>query len=137
MPITLRSCAPGEAVAVLASWRAAGAEPTHTDDVDSITRLLAFDSDALIVADEDGAIVGSVIAAWDGWRGAIYRLTVEPAHRRAGLGRRLLDEAERRLAAKRAVRLAAIVVENDARAVGFWHASGWEQQTRRLRFVKG
>ena len=82
-------------------------------------------------------MVGSVIAVRDGWRGSINRLTVEPAHRRVGLGRRLLDEAERRLAAKRAVRLAAIVVEDDARAVGFWRASGWEEQPGRLRFVQG
>ena len=137
MPIAVRSCAPGESAAVLASWRAAGAEPTHTDDLESIARLIAFDPEALIVADEDGDLVGSVIAAWDGWRGSIYRLTVEPTHRRAGLGRRLLAEAEGRLAVKRAVRLAAIVVEDDTRAVGFWHAAGWEQQVRRLRFVKG
>jgi ribosomal protein S18 acetylase RimI-like enzyme len=135
--IAVRSCTPDEPGAVLASWRAAGAQPTHTDDVESITRLVTFDPDALIIADEDGDIVGSVIAAWDGWRGSIYRLTVKPTHRRAGLGLRLLGEAERRLAAKRAVRLAAIVVEDDARAVGFWRASGWEQQTRRLRFVRG
>jgi hypothetical protein len=36
-----------------------------------------------------------------------------------------------------AVRLQAIVVEADAQAAGFWQNSGWEQQTARLRFVKG
>ena len=30
----------------------------------------------------EGAIVGALIAAWDGWRGNMYRLAVDPAHRR-------------------------------------------------------
>ena len=118
-------------------WREAAAEPTHTDDIDSITRLIACDPAALIVAEEDGHIVGSVIAGWDGWRGSIYRLVVAPSQRRHGLGRRLLAAAEERLQQAGAVRSQAIVVETDAQAAGFWRASGWEQQVHRLRFVKG
>jgi ribosomal protein S18 acetylase RimI-like enzyme len=81
--------------------------------------------------------VGSVIAGWDGWRGSLYRLAVVPDYRRHGLGRRLLDEAERRLASSGASRLQAIVVETDAQAAAFWRASDWEEQVERLRFVKG
>ena len=54
---------------VLALWRAAGAEPSHTDDLASLERLLVHDADSLIVAEADGGtIVGSVIAGWNGWR---------------------------------------------------------------------
>ena len=27
----------------------------------------------------DGAVIGSVIATWDGWRGGIFRLVVDPS----------------------------------------------------------
>ncbi len=92
---------------------------------------------ALIVAVDGGAVVGSVIAAWDGWRGSIYRLVVAPSHRRRGLGRRLVEEAAGRLTRAGAVRLQAIVVETDPVGPAFWRACGWEQQVDRLRFVKG
>jgi ribosomal protein S18 acetylase RimI-like enzyme len=62
---------------------------------------------------------------------------VAPSHRRRGLGRRLLAEAESRFAAAGAVRNHAIVVETEPVAVGFWRATSWEQQPCRLRFVKG
>jgi ribosomal protein S18 acetylase RimI-like enzyme len=137
MSITLRSGEGRDASAVLNLWLIADAAPTHTDDVDSLLRLVTFDRDALVVAEEDGAMVGTVIAAWDGWRGSIYRLVVDPTHRRTGLGRRLLDEAERRLRARGAVRLSAIVVATDSTATGFWQASDWQRQTERLRFVQG
>jgi ribosomal protein S18 acetylase RimI-like enzyme len=122
---------------VLRLWVASGAEATHTDDVGSLTALVAHDPSALIVAEEDGSIVGSVIAAWDGWRGSVYRLVVAPSHRRRGLGRQLLGEAEARLSAAGAVRLQAIVVETERQAMGFWQESGWERQVHRVRFVRG
>jgi ribosomal protein S18 acetylase RimI-like enzyme len=87
---------------------------------------------ALIVAEEDGRIAGTVIAAWDGWRGSVYRLVVAAAHRRKGVGAGLLAAAETRLAEDSAQRLQAIVVESDPRALGFWQAArGWERQVNR------
>jgi ribosomal protein S18 acetylase RimI-like enzyme len=122
---------------VLVLWAESDAEPTHTDDVESLGKLIARDPGALIVADDAGQLVGSVIAGWDGWRGSVYRLVVAPPFRRQGLGNRLLAEAESRLVAEGAVRLQAIVVETEPRAVGFWQASGWEEQVHRIRFVRG
>lgn len=136
MTTTIRSAVSADGLAVLALWQEAAAEPSHTDDEDSIKRLIDLDPNALMVAESEGRIVGSVIAAWDGWRGSIYRLSVAPDHRRAGLGRRLVLEAEERLAEAGARRLQAIVLESDAQATGFWRAIGWEQQVERLRFVK-
>ncbi len=134
---TLRTGRPSDVDAVLSLWATSGAEPTHTDDVEGLARLLATDPDALVVADVGTDIVGSVIAAWDGWRGSVYRLVVAPTHRRQGLAGRLLAQATARLTSVGAVRLQAVVVETDPVAVGFWAATGWERQAERLRFVQG
>jgi ribosomal protein S18 acetylase RimI-like enzyme len=123
--------------AVLRLWVAADAEPTHTDDEESLATLLGHDPSALTLAEEDELVVGSVIAAWDGWRGSIYRLVVAPSHRRRGLGRQLVRAAEAGLSARGAVRMQAIVVESEAKAMAFWRDSGWEQQVQRVRFVRG
>lgn len=122
---------------VLALWLDAGAEPTHTDTAASVGLLLRHDPGSLLVAELDGRLVGTVISGWDGWRGSIYRLVVHPRHRRQGLARQLLSEAENRLAKLGAERMQAIVVASDTRATGFWGASRWEEQADRLRFVKG
>lgn len=137
MTVTIRAARIGDAPELLTLWREADVEPSHTDDVGSVTQLVVHDPEALIVAQEDGRIVGSVIAGWDGWRGSIYRLVVQPNHRRRGLGTRLLVVAEQRLVNVGASRLQAIVVENDSQATKFWQATNWEQQVERLRFVKG
>jgi ribosomal protein S18 acetylase RimI-like enzyme len=99
--------------------------------------LLEYDPDSLLVAEAEDQLVGSVIAAWDGWRGSIYRLVVLPSERRRGLGRRLLSLAQDRLDGLGARRLQAIVVQSGDQAMAFWRASGWEEQSQRRRFVRG
>lgn len=58
--------------------------------------------------------IPAVLALWR----SIYRLAVAPSQRHQGLGRRLVSEAEKRLAALGAVRLQAIIVQADARGSG-------------------
>jgi ribosomal protein S18 acetylase RimI-like enzyme len=135
--VILRPAVEVDIPGLLALWREADAHPSHTDDEASVRLLLTHDPAAVILAVDDDRLVGSIIAGWDGWRGSIYRLAVAPSHRRAGLARRLLAAAEGRLAGVGAARLQAIVVATDPPAVGFWGASGWEEQTERLRFVSG
>jgi ribosomal protein S18 acetylase RimI-like enzyme len=126
----------GDVPGVLAFWETS-AQPTSTDSVEALRSLLERDPGALILAVDDGRIVGSVIAGWDGWRGSVYRLAVATGHRRQGLGRSLLRAAEDRLAGLGARRLHAIVVGTESRAVAFWQATDWEHQSGQLRYVKG
>ena len=132
----LRPATADDIEGVLAFWREA-AQPTSTDSAEVLASLVGRQPGALIVAEVDGHIVGSVIAGWDGWRGSIYRLAVGPDQRRSGLGRALLRAAEDRLTALGARRLHAIVVESNDDAVAFWTASDWERQAGQLRFAKG
>ena len=137
MTPTIRVGSTGDIDSVLDLWARSGAEPTHTDDARSLQALIEHVESALLVAEDRGELVGSVIAAWDGWRGSVYRLAVAPAHRRLGLARRLLAGAEAHLGSVGGVRLCAIVVETEPEATGFWRTAGWEEQHHRLRFVKG
>jgi ribosomal protein S18 acetylase RimI-like enzyme len=121
---------------VLGLWEAAGSTPSVSDTREGLARLLATDGDALLLLESGSEVVGSLIAAWDGWRGSFYRLAVHPAHRRQGLATALLREGERQLRERGAVRLTAIVADDGPTAVGFWEAVGYRRQPRRARFVR-
>jgi ribosomal protein S18 acetylase RimI-like enzyme len=136
VPSAIRPATGDDIEAVLALWWEA-ADPTSTDSAEALAGLLRRDPGALLVAEEDGSIVGSVIAGWDGWRGSIYRLAVGPGQRRRGLGQSLLRAAEDRLHALGARRLHAIVVGSNDNAVAFWTATAWEHQDGQLRFARG
>lgn len=134
---TIRCASEHDIEQVLSLWDAAGSAETVTDARDGVLGLLDADREALLVAETDGGeIVGSLIAAWDGWRGSFYRLAVHPDRRRQGLATALLHEGERRLQAHGAARFTAIVTDDDLGAMGFWAATGYAQQKSRARFVR-
>jgi ribosomal protein S18 acetylase RimI-like enzyme len=132
----LRSGTAADIDAALALWKRAETGPSSTESADDVRRLLERDPDALLLADADGEVVGSLIVGWDGWRGTFYRLAVDPGHRRRGLATEMVQAGEERLRALGAHRLNAIVESEEDDAMGFWAAAGYELQTARSRFVK-
>lgn len=131
----IRSATESDLASVLRLWELADALPTVSDTQAGLTCLLGCDREALVLAQSAEAVVGSLIAAWDGWRGSFYRLAVHPERRRDGIATALLREGERRLRERGAIRLTAIVAEGDATAQAFWRAAGYQRQHDRTRFV--
>ena len=134
--VQVRSSALDDVAQVLALWRRAEASASPTETAADLEGVLARDPGALLVAEDEGEIVGSLIAGWDGWRGTFYRLAVDPAYRRRGLATALVRAGERRLAELGARRFGAIVESEETDAMAFWAAAGYELQTARSRFVK-
>jgi ribosomal protein S18 acetylase RimI-like enzyme len=134
--VVVRPARRDEVAAVLELWRVADAVPSVSDDSGSLDRLLKASADALLVAEAEGRVVGTIIAGWDGWRGNLYRLAVLPTARRRGIALRLVAEAERRLAGKGARRLSALVIAEHDPAVALWLAAGYRHDTRVGRFVR-
>lgn len=59
-----------------------------------------------------------------------------PERRRQGLATMLLREGERRLCKRGAMRLTAIVADEEAGAMAFWRAAGYERQQHQARLVR-
>ena len=90
----------------------------------------------LLVAEQDGNFVGSVIGGFDGWRGNIYWLAVHPEYRRLGIARRLVAELELRLAAMGAKRITTLVENEHPWATLFWAAIGYNLDPGMARYVR-
>ena len=89
---TIRAAAEQDLDSVLCLWDQAGSLPSVTDTREGLLALLGADDQALLLAESQGMVVGSLIAAWDGWRGSFYRLAVHPDWRRRGIATKLLRE---------------------------------------------
>ncbi|WP_199580171.1 GNAT family N-acetyltransferase [Blastococcus sp. TBT05-19] len=108
--------------AVAAIWRATG---QGVLDEDELRTTLAHGPGLLLVAEQPAGVVGVVLGTFDGRRGWIHRLAVDPAHRRSGLATALVAEVERRLADRGAPRINLLVLPDNAAGLAFWQRRGY------------
>ncbi|MET9432183.1 GNAT family N-acetyltransferase [Streptomyces sp. NPDC003036] len=134
--LRIRAARPADLDAVLAFWKVAAEGTSISDDREGVERLVARDPDALLLAERDGELAGTVIAGFDGWRCHLYRLAVHPDHRRQGVGGALLAAAEERFVRLGGRRGDAMVLDGNAVAHHAWRAAGYAPEPQWSRWVK-
>jgi GNAT superfamily N-acetyltransferase len=134
--LAIRQATTADVDATLALW-STDADPGRTiiDEADGLRRLLASQS-ALLLAETEGGLIGTIIVGWDGWRGNLYRLVVSAEHRREGVATALVAAAERLLRAKGCPRITALVHVGLPEAPKFWAAAGYLHDEPTGRFVR-
>lgn len=114
-----------DAEQVIELWDRFGGPTRHPGRYEELARLLDRDPESLLIAEVNGAVVGTLIVGWDGWRCHLYRLVVESQFRRVGAARQLAAAALQRARALGAVRLDASVDPDNEPAVRFWESIGY------------
>ncbi len=121
----VRRYQPADEEAVLTLWEQCGLTRPWNDPRKDITRKVSAQPELFLVAVVDGRVVGSVMAGYEGHRGWINYLAVAPEWRRNGLGRRLMDEAERRLLALGCPKINLQVRSGNRAVIDFYHRIGF------------
>jgi len=128
-PICIREFRAGhDYAAVMRLWNQMekGIHIGPSDAQAEIDKKLLRDPDLFLVAENGGALVGTVIGGFDGRRGFIYHLAVDAAHRGQGVGGRLMDEVEARLRAKGCIRCYLFVTPDNVQAMRYYEKRGWQ-----------
>jgi ribosomal protein S18 acetylase RimI-like enzyme len=134
--VTIGRATPSQFPLILSFWTLATEIASSTDDIEGLDALWRHDPDSIILATDGDEVIGTLIAAWDGWRAGFYRLAVHPDRRQQGLGRLLVQEGEARLRALGARRLSLFVVEAHDAAMAFWSSVGYQRDHNDVRFVR-
>lgn len=129
--MTIRRYEERDRTAVVRLWQEVFAYDTpHNDPELSLRNKTAVDDGLLFVADEDGRAIAAVMGGYDGHRGWIYSLAVLPDHRRAGIGRQLVDTVVSELAARGCVKVNLQVTGTNRGVVGFYEKLGFAVEDR-------
>jgi ribosomal protein S18 acetylase RimI-like enzyme len=123
---------------VLLLWQGieTGMNVGRSDTREEIQKKLQRDPDLFLVAELDDEIIGSVIGAFDGRRGMVYRLAVRRDGRGQGVGAALLAEVEKRLQTKGCLKCLLMVLSDNAEAMQFYRDRGWREQREDVVFSK-
>ena len=105
----------------------------RSDTLMEIRKKVTSDPELFPVAEVNGAIVGSVVVGFDGWRGLIYHLAVATPFRSQSLGLRLMNEVETGLQAKGCLKCYLMVTVDNPEAGKYYEQRAWyETDTVRL-----
>ena len=126
----IRPFQPADEEAVIALWGRCGLLRPWNDPRRDIRRKLAVQPELFLVGVAGGAVVATAMAGYDGHRGWVYYLGVDPAHRRRGYGRRLLDEVERLLRPLGCPKINLQVRATNAAVVAFYETLGYAVEQR-------
>ena len=110
---------------VVALWTASGLVRPWNDPRADIRRKLTVQPELFLVAVEGPDLLGTVMGGYDGHRGSVYYLAVDPAHQREGIGRALLSEIERLLADLGCPKLNLLVRSDNLGVLGFYRGLGY------------
>ena len=120
-----------DTVPVAALWRSVfGYKTSHNDPVVAIARKCAHGDGLFFVACEGSVLRGTAMAGYDGHRGWIYAVAVDPAHQRTGIGRALVEHAEHALARLGCLKINLQITQGNEAVVGFYSRLGYVVEPR-------
>ena len=113
-----------------ALWREAFPDdPPRNQAAHSVPAKLAEQPELLFVAIDGEAVIGSIMAGYDGHRGWLYAVAVSEGRRSEGIGRALVAHAEAALKKRGCIKINLQVREGN-RVAGFYERLGYFAEPR-------
>jgi len=129
--LTIRLMTPADYPACYDLWlRTPGMGLNRVDDsADGIARYLKRNPSTCFVAEEEGRIVGVILAGHDGRRGHISHTAVDSAFRRRGIGGQLVAHTMAALEQEGITKVNLVVFSRNETGNAFWESMGFTVRT--------
>ncbi len=112
---------------VIELWSRCGLLRAWNDPRKDIARKLQVQRELFMVGEVNGRVVAVMMVGYEGHRGWVNYLAVEPGLQRQGLGREMMEEAERKLRDLGCPKLQFQVRKDNAEALAFYRRIGYAE----------
>jgi ribosomal protein S18 acetylase RimI-like enzyme len=119
-----------DVAAVVTLWQACGLTRPWNDPAADIAQARRGPNSAVLVGRDGNAIVASVMVGYDGHRGWVYYVAVDPDHRHKKYGRVIMDAAENWLRQRGIEKMQLLVRSDNTSVKAFYEQLGYLEQER-------
>lgn len=123
----IRPFQPADEFAVVQLWESAGLTRSWNNPVKDIQRKLSVQREWFLVGLVDERIMASVMAGYDGHRGWINYLAIDPNYQRQGYGRVMMASAERLLLEAGCPKINLQIRQDNVAAIAFYQNIGFSE----------
>jgi ribosomal protein S18 acetylase RimI-like enzyme len=113
--------------AVIALWRKCNLVRPQNDPKKDIERKLKVNPELFLVGLINNKVVATVMGGYEGHRGGVNYLGIDPAYRRKGLGRKMMAAIEEKLLALGCPKLNLQVLTANTEAMKFYEHIGYKK----------
>jgi ribosomal protein S18 acetylase RimI-like enzyme len=107
-------------------WQDCGLARPPNDPYKDISFARTGRHSTILVREENGAVIASIMAGHDGHRGMLYYVAVDPSHQRQDHGRQAVRMAETSLGAQGVWKVTLLIRAENEAVRGFYKALGYE-----------
>ena len=131
MPIIRQYADATDRIQVVQLWRRVfGYETAHNEPNLAISKKIAIKDGLFFVAVEGKEVIGTIMAGYDGHRGWLYAVAVDPNRRLGGLGRLLVEHAENALAHLGCMKINLQLLSTNEATAAFYKSLGYIVEPR-------
>ena len=111
---------------VVKLWRKAGIEVVSSDTIDEIMRVLNRNPDLFLIGKVHEKVIAVVMGAFDGRRGYVHHLAVDPGYQKMGFGRTIMDALIEQFRTKNIQKIHLFIEKTKKSVVKFYSNLGWD-----------
>ena len=111
---------------VIEVWRKSGISVGSTDTKEELERIVRRTPQLFLVGKIDEKIIGVVIGGFDGRRGYVHHLAVDPDYQKKGYGKLILGELMNKFLELKVHKVHLFIEKYNEEVIEFYRNLGWE-----------
>jgi ribosomal protein S18 acetylase RimI-like enzyme len=111
---------------VIQLWRNAGIGVGSSDSKEELEKMLVKNPDLFLIGRIKEKIITVVMGGFDGRRGYVHHLAVDPIYQKKGYGREIMNKLSEILYQKGIHKVHLFIEKQNEEVIGFYKSLGWE-----------
>ncbi|MFX1410018.1 MAG: GNAT family N-acetyltransferase [Promethearchaeota archaeon] len=111
---------------IIKLWRKTGISVGSTDTREELERMLKRNPKLFLIGKVNENVIGVVMGGFDGRRGYVHHLAIDPDYQKKGYGKMLIDALNERFLQMSVHKVHLFIEKDNKNVVEFYRNLGWE-----------